>query len=349
MAAPALGALLTVSLTASPAVAAPRALSVGLDRSAVADRPLEARVQAVDPTGPVTGLMATFGRRGDAFGSSACMPRDSRGRLPHSGPFSPGARSTLAAPSTYPRAGRFRVRLRVAGGGCDTGKGGSVLAPLRVTVVRPGQRPVPPRPEAPVGLLPGDLVGPLPGVRPLDGPDALLPGLIGGAAAFDGPIAGTAGRRCRGDRSRLGRSVAARRRSRRALLCLLNKERRARGMRSVRDNRRADKAARLHSLRMVRLRFFSHIGPRGLDPATRLRHARYLPRRGGRWFVGEDIGFGRGRGGTPLGMFRGFMHSTPHRAVILEPAFRDLGLGLVRGRPVGRGGATYTLDFGRRH
>jgi hypothetical protein len=202
-----------------PAVASPRAVSVGLNRSAVANRPLEMRIRAVDPAGPVTGLMATFGEGfgrdakslasgegfgrdakslasdTESFGSSACLPRDSRGRLPRTGPFAPGAPSTLAAPHTYPNAGRYRVKLRVAGGGCDPGQTGNVVAPLRVTVVKPGQPPVAPRPETPFGLLPGGLVGPLPGVSPLSAPHAPLPGLIGAAAAFDGPVAGTARRR----------------------------------------------------------------------------------------------------------------------------------------------------------
>jgi uncharacterized protein YkwD len=44
------------------------------------------------------------------------------------------------------------------------------------------------------------------------------------------------------------------------------------------------------------------------------------------------------------------MHSPPHRANILDPGFRDAGVGVARGFPLGGGGAaaTYTVDFGAR-
>lgn len=41
-----------------------------------------------------------------------------------------------------------------------------------------------------------------------------------------------------------------------------------------------------------------------------------------------------------------------HRAILLDPRFRDIGLGLLRGIPEsvdpGKDGVTLTLDFGRR-
>ena len=42
------------------------------------------------------------------------------------------------------------------------------------------------------------------------------------------------------------------------------------------------------------------------------------------------------------------MHSPPHRHVLLDSSLRDVGIGIVLGvpRPPGRGGATYTADFG---
>jgi uncharacterized protein YkwD len=99
---------------------------------------------------------------------------------------------------------------------------------------------------------------------------------------------------------------------------------------------------------MVRLRFFAHVGPGSLSLSGRLRRARYLPARGGRWFVGENIAFGRGRSGSPLGVHRAWMHSTPHRFDMLHPRFRQVGFGIYRGAPYGRRGVTYTADFGRK-
>ena len=99
---------------------------------------------------------------------------------------------------------------------------------------------------------------------------------------------------------------------------------------------------------MVTRRFFAHIGPGSRSLADRLRLAGYLPRRGGTWLVGENIGFGRGRMSRPVGVHRAWMRSSPHRAAILERRFREVGFGIVAGRPYGRGGATFTADFGRR-
>ena len=116
----------------------------------------------------------------------------------------------------------------------------------------------------------------------------------------------------------------------------------------MRDNGRLVRAATGHSRAMVRRRFFAHVGPGSLGLADRLRRARYIPRRGGTWLIGENIGFGRGRFTRPATMHRAWMRSTPHRAAMLERRFREVGFGIVSGRPYGGGGATFTADFGRR-
>ena len=45
------------------------------------------------------------------------------------------------------------------------------------------------------------------------------------------------------------------------------------------------------------------------------------------------------------------MHSRGHREAILQPAYRDVGVGIVvgaapRAKPVSRSAVTYTTDFG---
>ena len=45
------------------------------------------------------------------------------------------------------------------------------------------------------------------------------------------------------------------------------------------------------------------------------------------------------------------MESAPHRRIVLDRRFRDVGIGLVAAAPladVAVGGATLTIDFGRR-
>jgi uncharacterized protein YkwD len=70
------------------------------------------------------------------------------------------------------------------------------------------------------------------------------------------------------------------------------------------------------------------------------------------WSVGENIAWGGDSRGTPKSIVKSWMHSPPHRANILNPQFRALGVGFARGRPGGKreGAGMYTTDFGmRRH
>ena len=129
----------------------------------------------------------------------------------------------------------------------------------------------------------------------------------------------------------------------------MNRERRRRGLRRLGGNGRLLRAAAAHSRAMVRRGFFSHFGtrPPGATLEQRLRRTRYLPAR--RWTVGENLAWGtRGRS-TPASVVRAWMHSSSHRANILYPTFRDVGIGIKRGTPTTRRrGVTYTTDFGRR-
>ena len=135
----------------------------------------------------------------------------------------------------------------------------------------------------------------------------------------------------------------------RATLCLLNRERKRRGMRSLRDNSRLHQAARAHSADMVANNYFSHVSANGTDLVGRLARADYI-RSSGSWSVGENIAYGTGRLSTARVIAGAWMRSPGHRANILNRGFRDIGVGIVYGVP-GRGrssGATYTTDFGAR-
>jgi uncharacterized protein YkwD len=133
----------------------------------------------------------------------------------------------------------------------------------------------------------------------------------------------------------------------RATLCTLNVQRERRGLRPLRLNRRLAKAARRHSRAMARRHFFSHDSLNGASFLDRIRRTGYL--HGARsWTVGENIAWGSGSLATPRSIGRAWMHSPGHRANILSSAFRSIGIGIAAGTPVGRSGATYTTDFGRR-
>lgn len=136
------------------------------------------------------------------------------------------------------------------------------------------------------------------------------------------------------------------RRARIATLCLMNRARARRGLPPLRLNPKLSRAARRHSRDMVRYRYFAHDSRNGRSPFDRMRATHYVPRNAS-WWLGENIGWGSGSLAAPAALVRGWMHSPPHRANILSRHFRDVGIGIAVGAPVGGRGATYTTDFGR--
>lgn len=168
-------------------------------------------------------------------------------------------------------------------------------------------------------------------------------------AAFLLPVSGAAakGAPC-------GNSTAAPRRltlhqMRSSELCLINRVRAHYGLHPLIFNAELRDSATGHSDSMVANRYFAHEGPGG-SMDSRVSRTGYL--HSARAFtIGENIGGGQGRRyGSPMAVFKDWMHSPPHRANILDPGFRDAGVGVARGYPTGgtAGSATYTVDFGSR-
>jgi uncharacterized protein YkwD len=137
---------------------------------------------------------------------------------------------------------------------------------------------------------------------------------------------------------------------RNSMLCLVNRVRKHYGLEALRENAPLRRSATGHSNDMVAHGYLSHYGPAGSTVGSRVAHAGYLARVN-TYFIGENIGGGIGKFGSPLAILRDWMHSPPHRANILDAEFHDLGVGVARGYPNGGGGraATYTLDLGMRH
>ena len=139
---------------------------------------------------------------------------------------------------------------------------------------------------------------------------------------------------------------------RRATLCLLNVQRRAHGLRKLRENGRLRDAAGGYSRLMVSQGFFAHVSPSGSTLESRVGGTHYLD--GARsWSIGENIAWGTGPLGTPRQIVKAWMHSPGHRENILNGTYRDIGIGIATGAPIPAGaaanGATYTTDFGYRH
>jgi uncharacterized protein YkwD len=139
------------------------------------------------------------------------------------------------------------------------------------------------------------------------------------------------------------------RRLARAAVCLINQRRVARGMRRLRLDPRLSKAATWHSHDMVHRHYFAHISQSGNDIVDRLRRTRYI-KRGFSWMVGENLAWGSGSRGAPLAIVKGWMASPPHRRNMLNPRYREIGIGVLVGGPqrTDLPAATYTTTFGFR-
>lgn len=133
-----------------------------------------------------------------------------------------------------------------------------------------------------------------------------------------------------------------------SVLCLINRIRVHYRLHPLAYNQALRTSASAHSVSMVVHGYLAHEGPGG-SMDGRIARAGYLAS-AGRFVIGEDIGGGGGPLGSPQAVVRDWMHSPVHRANILDPHFRDAGVGVARGFPYGGGGraATYTVDFGAR-
>jgi uncharacterized protein YkwD len=132
-----------------------------------------------------------------------------------------------------------------------------------------------------------------------------------------------------------------------AVLCLLNAQRAAAGLRGLSDNALLDQAASSYSREMVREGFFSHTSPQGITLGERLIRVGFL-RGVGTFRFGEDLATGLGPVGAPSAIVQAWMRSAEHRANILNGAFDEIGIGIAAGSPNGGGtpAATYAVDFG---
>jgi uncharacterized protein YkwD len=131
-------------------------------------------------------------------------------------------------------------------------------------------------------------------------------------------------------------------------LCLINVQRRTRGLAPLSTNATLVGAARRHASDMVLRNYFSHVSLTGATFTVRLRRNGYL-RSTCSWSAGETLAWGIGARATPAATVAAWMHSPPHRAVLLGRSFREAGIGAVGGVPGNPStGVTYVGEFGRR-
>jgi uncharacterized protein YkwD len=160
--------------------------------------------------------------------------------------------------------------------------------------------------------------------------------------ALGGVPAPAAAARCTGGSAAPGALSGAARQ--RAVVCEINRVRGRRGLAPVAIDARLTRMAGTFARAMVSRGFFSHVGPGGATLHERLRAAGYRGRS-----AGEVLAWGQGRLATPRAAVRSWLHSPPHRRVLLGRNYRDIGVGVELGNPFGgamRGSATYAASLG---
>lgn len=134
------------------------------------------------------------------------------------------------------------------------------------------------------------------------------------------------------------------------LLELINAERAKVGAQPLAFDNDLSEAAEAHDQWMLATDTFSHTGSGGSSPTTRMKSAGYTL--SGSWATGENIAWATTR--APTGyvdevklLHTNLMNSSGHRANILNPNFREVGLGFEVGDYQGRSSAFVTEDFGK--
>jgi uncharacterized protein YkwD len=136
-----------------------------------------------------------------------------------------------------------------------------------------------------------------------------------------------------------------------ALVVQMNALRVAHGLAPLRVSPFLAAAARAHSTQMARLGYFSHNSANGSPFSSRI--ATYYPSRGYRsWTVGENLLWASPDIGA-AGALNLWLSSPPHRANLLSPRWREVGLAAVHStRAPGVYGNSpttiVTADFGAR-
>ena len=134
------------------------------------------------------------------------------------------------------------------------------------------------------------------------------------------------------------------------LLELINAERAKTGAQPLAFDNDLSEAAEGHDRWMLATDIFSHTGSGGSSPTTRMKAAGYVL--SGSWATGENIAWATTR--APTGyvdevklLHTNLMNSSGHRANILNPNFREVGLGFEVGDYKGRSSAFVTEDFAK--
>ena len=123
------------------------------------------------------------------------------------------------------------------------------------------------------------------------------------------------------------------------MVCYHERTRGRLGLGRLHRNPELDRAARLKAQQIVRCHRFAH-SPCAEPWDGVFFDVGYLPWRRG-WAVGENLAYGWS---VAYGAFRGLMRSPPHRANILDPTFREIGVF----ETTSPWGPLWVVEYGRR-
>jgi uncharacterized protein YkwD len=116
------------------------------------------------------------------------------------------------------------------------------------------------------------------------------------------------------------------------MVAAVNEVRSAHGLARLRHAPVLERSARAYAGWMLRAQYFGH--------QARIRTSRAFS------IVGENLEWHSGRQLRIRQALRAWMHSPPHRAVMLHRAFRWIGAGVRRGRFKGRPATMWVLHLG---
>ena len=132
-----------------------------------------------------------------------------------------------------------------------------------------------------------------------------------------------------------------------ATLCLLNGERADHGLAPLAPNPKLGAAASAFAQDLVAGSYFSHTGRDGSDVLDRIERTGYIEE-SRPWALGENLAWGTGALAMPRAIMQAWLNSPGHRDNILDPSYREIGIGIVLGNPAAAdgAGATYATEFG---
>jgi uncharacterized protein YkwD len=147
---------------------------------------------------------------------------------------------------------------------------------------------------------------------------------------------------------KVGTAHAATTPARVVLLDRINAVRAAHGLRRVYPSTQLRGVAQHHSLDMISRNYFAHTSPTGSTVFDRIVNSGFVSGYAS-WIGGETLAWGTGALAGPLNTVHAWMESPEHRAILLSPDYRWIGISRECGHYHGYSDAcVWTADWVKR-